>query len=347
MDILIAKLSAIGDVLHTLPALNAVRRHYPGARITWLIEKAAADLITEHPAVDRVIIAPQKQWLKDLKTQRRGRIPREIHRFICNLRDTRYDWVLDFQALLKSGLWILLARADQKIGFGPGMDHMEYSYFVLNRRLPAVSMEIHALKRNLMMVAALGVPTDRVEYRLPILPSHEQSVEKHLSSAGFCLGQPLAAINPAAKWPTKLWLEKRFAELGDALQRVYGLQVVFTGSIEDRPAIQRIRSVMTRPGIDLSGLTSLRELAAVYRKASVVISTDTGPMHLAAAVRAPLAALFGPTAPWRTGPYGNGKIRVVRTGISCSPCFKRHCAKPGCMSGISVKQVLAAVEKLL
>jgi 3-deoxy-D-manno-octulosonic-acid transferase/heptosyltransferase-1 len=344
VNILIVKLSAIGDVLHTLPAVNAMRRRWPGAHIAWIVEAAASDLLRGHPAVDRVLVSYRRQWLRDLTTRRWLRGVRGAYRFIKALRDTRYDLIIDFQALLKSAIWIALARGDRKVGFGRGMEHMEHSYLFLNERVPPVSMNIHALKRNLMLVAALGIPAARIEYRLPMGLRERRAVDRLLSRVGVDGGEALVAVNPVAKWATKLWPEHRFSELADALHHEFGYRPVFTGSAADRPAIDRILS-QAAAGINLAGRTGLIELAELYRRSAVVVSTDTGPMHLAAAVGTPVVALFGPTAPWRTGPFGRGH-RVVRSEPPCSPCFKRRCERPVCMTAISVAQVRAAIAAL-
>nr|MBC8363201.1 lipopolysaccharide heptosyltransferase I [Candidatus Desulfatibia profunda] len=157
MNILIVKLSAIGDVIHTLPALNAIRKVYPSARITWLVEEAASDLLEGHQALDRVLISKRKRWLKELQGPARLNAVKEACAFLKELRDTRYDLILDFQALLKSGILIALARGKRKIGFGKGLEHMEYSYLFLNERVPAVDMEHHALLRGMMLLNALGI----------------------------------------------------------------------------------------------------------------------------------------------------------------------------------------------
>ncbi len=123
LNILIVKLSAIGDVIHTLPALNALRKHYPLARITWLVEEAAAGLIEGHPALDRVLVSRRKRWLSGLMGPDRVRHIGAIIHFLKELRDTRYDLILDFQASLKGGLLIALTRGGRKIGFGQGLEH--------------------------------------------------------------------------------------------------------------------------------------------------------------------------------------------------------------------------------
>ena len=341
MNILIVKLSAIGDVLHTLPALNALRQAFADARITWLVEEAAAALIEGHPALDRVLVCRRKSWIRDWKAGRRKAVVAEAADFVARLRDTVYDVVLDFQALLKGAVWIALCRGKRKIGFDRGMEHMEHSYWFLNERIPPISMDVHALERNLVMLEPLGIRNVQdVVYRLPITADHRNQAKRLLQPL-FGTG-PIVCINPVAKWETKLWTAQGFAAVADRLVAEVGAAVVFTGAKEDRNAIDAIRSRMSRNSLDVSGKTDLMTLAAIYEIADGVISTDTGPMHLAAAVETPVVALFGPTAPWRTGPYGN-RHRVIRLGTPCSPCFRRSCEKPVCMQDIDAESVFQAV----
>lgn len=346
MNILIVKLSAIGDVIHTLPALNAVRKHYPDASITWLVEEDAAPLVQGHKALDRVLVSKRKRWLKALRSVSFLNTIKEVYGFIKVLRDTRYDMILDFQALLKSGILISLARGRRKIGFGKGLEHMEHSYIFLNERIPAVDMEIHALSRAMMLLNAVGIPTKKIEYNLPISNHDRKKIDDLIKQHGISGEKSLIAINPIAKWETKLWPSEQFAELADMLIDRYDLKIVFTGGIKDYSIIQTIKSSMKGQAINFVGKTTLTELAALYEKAALVISTDTGPMHLAAAIGTPVVALFGPTAPWRTGPYGKGH-QIITAGLECGPCFKRQCEATDCMSKISVMQVFDGVKKML
>lgn len=349
MKILVVKLSAIGDVIHTLPAVVALRRAYPGARIDWAVETAASGLLAGHPAVDRVLVSHRKRWMRELRRSgSRNRAIREIRDFFAAFRRERYDLVIDFQQLLKSAALVLAARGRVKAGFGPGMQHMERSYLALNRRIPAVSMEIHALDRYRMLVEALGVPAGPVDYRLPIDPAEERAVAALLTRAGVRGNGPLIALNPAATWETKHWTDAGFAVVADRLVREFGAELVFTGGPGDGPAVARVRERMAERSVDASGKTGLRELAALLRRARLLVTTDTGPMHLAAAVGTPVVAVFGPTAPWRTGPYGEGHA-VVRKGLECSPCFKRVCplGHRGCMEWLGAGEVVEAARTML
>jgi len=346
VNILIVKLSAIGDVVHTLPALNAIRQHYPEARITWLVEEAAYDLVEGHEAIDRVLVSKRKRWLKDLRGSGCFKAVKEVCNFLKELRDTRYDLILDFQALLKSGILIALAKGERKVGFGRGLEHMEHSYIFLNERIPAVDMEHHALSRGLMLLNALGIAMPEVEYKLPVFDNDYQKVDDLLRRYDFENPQQIAAINPVAKWETKLWSNHKFAQLSDSLIEQYACGIIFTGSLGDRPAIDDIISKMKGRAVNLGGETTLKMLAALYSKADMVVSTDTGPMHMAVAVGTPVVALFGPTAPGRTGPYGSGH-QIVKADLECAPCFKRRCETTDCMHQISVAQVLEAAAKVI
>lgn len=346
MNILIVKTSAIGDVTHTLPALNALRRHFPKAHIAWLVEEAAAEILKGHPSLDRVLICRRKQWIQDFsKPVSFFKILKEIRDFIKNLRDTEYDLVIDFQGLLKSGIWVYLTRGKRKVGFGPGMDHAEHSYIFLNERVPAVSMEHHAVDRELMLLSAIGVPCSSIEFGLPVGPMDCQKIKSLLKSFKISETDQVVAINPMAKWDTKLWQSQKFAQVADRLcQR--GFKVCFTGAKSDMGEIEKILSFMTCGAVNLAGKTTLKTLAALYQRAEFVLTTDTGPMHIAAAMNKPVVALFGPTAPWRTGPYG--KIhQILRAKMDCSPCLKRFCPTTACMNNITVDMAMEKIEEVL
>ncbi|MFH1214944.1 MAG: glycosyltransferase family 9 protein [Pseudomonadota bacterium] len=346
MHILIVKTSAIGDVIHTLPALNALHRHFPDARIDWLIEEAASGVIAGHPALDRLLISRRRKWVKDM-LHGPGRLMafQELTGFIRELRSRHYDLVIDFQGLLKSGIFVGLSRGKRKIGFGRGMDHAECSYLFLNEKIPPVDMNIHAVRRELMLLEAVGVSCDEVVFDLPLSNEHFREIAEILQARGITKPNRVAPINPQATWPTKLWDNGKFAQVGDWLAD-QGLHVVYTGGRGDRMVIDDIISRMRQPALNLAGETSLKTLAALYKKAPLVVSTDTGPMHIAAAVDTPVVAVFGSTAPWRTGPYGKNH-QVVRLELPCSPCLKKECDHRSCMMQLPAEAVIDAAGRIL
>ncbi len=346
MRILIVKLSAIGDVVHTLPALTTLRRHFPEARISWLVEAAGGELIQGHRALSHRILLPRHEWRR---LSRGGRWWASVAQFVGFLREfrqERYDLAIDFQGLAKSAVWMAFARARRKAGFGSGMQSREGAWLALNERVPPVSPDIHALERGLLLLESVGFSRLPLRYDLEPGPQAAAEVVPLLHAVGVGDGVPFVVVNPITRWPTKDWEPSRFASVVDALEGA-GLPAVFTGAPGDCEAIDAIAAHMTSKPRRLEGRTRLAGLAELCRRARVVLSTDTGPMHIAAAVGTPVVALFGPTAPCRTGPYGEGHV-VIRAGLDCSPCFKRRCETKrheprACMLRIEPSAVVAAV----
>lgn len=345
MNILIVKLSALGDVVQTIPTFEALRLHHSSATIAWLIEEESADLLEYYPGLDEVIICRRRAWLKQLrKPLSWPKATTEIIRFCRRLRQRHYDVIIDLQGLLKSAIWVGLARGTRKIGFDRTR---EASWRFLNERLPAYDPDRHALERYLDVARYLGAGVDNVRFHNPWTTTEERQFQKRLSQITRRADGPLVACHPLSRWQTKLWPEGHFARL--AVEMVARLQatVVFTGSAEDREAISRIIQDAGGPRLfNWAGTTSLRELAYLYKRAAVVVSTDSGPMHLAAAAGTPVVALFGPTAPWRTGPYGDGH-KVLRVDLDCSPCFQKTCNTIECMTLLKVEEVFQAVNERL
>ncbi len=340
MKILFIKLSAIGDVVQTLPALEAVKKIFPESEITWAVEETAADILAGHPLIDRLFISRRKAWTRMLRSPRTFIEGLEnLVNFFRSLRDTRYDIAIDFQGLFKSGILMGVVRAKRKIGFDRTR---EFSYVFLNERLPAYDREKHALERYLDVARYLGAQNPSTSCTLPI--ERELSIIKERMRRVNPERKPVVTVNPVARWKTKLWPEDKFAALADHLVKEKGVLVVFTGSPGDRAVTSRIVKMMKQDAVNWAGETTLKELAALASISSLFITTDTGPMHLAAAAGAKVLALFGPTAPWRTGPLGPMHI-VVRKNLKCSPCFQRICDNGArCMEEITVEEVMELIN---
>ncbi len=339
-NILIIKLSAIGDVVHTLPLLEVLRKNFSGARIDWLVEEEAGHIIDGHRGIDHVIVSHRKSWQRRLfKVREQSAVLGEISRFLRELRCNEYDLVIDLQGLFKSGLLTGLSRGKRKIGFTGGR---EGGHLFLTERPYFVDYNQHAVDRYLKTVEHLGCDKDSWKGDIPIRQSDKRYIDKFIKDNGI-QDKSLVAINPMARWKTKLWESEKFAALADRIQKELSCRVIFTGSGHDRPDIDKIIEKMKERPANLAGHTGLKGLAYLYSKCRHLISTDTGPMHMAAAMGCPVIALFGPTAPWRTGPYGKGHS-VIRDEIECSPCFKKRCAHMTCMRNISVDRVFDTIK---
>lgn len=332
--ILLVKLSSLGDVIQALPTLEALRALYPKGHLTWLVEAGNAPLLEKHPALDRVWPVPR--W--HLGGNRfLGKI-REFWQIGQRLRKEPFDLVIDLQGLLKSALWVAVARSPRKLGFDRTR---ELSYLPLTEKLPPYDPEEHAVWRYLRVPLYLGAPPGPPRFRLGLPESMD--IGQLLPAAP---DRPLAVLHPGARWPSKLWPPQNWARLAEWLAGERRFQVALTGSGADRKLAAEIISQAQVPLWNLAGRTSLAELAALIKKARLAVTTDTGPMHLAAALGTPVVALFGPTAPWRTGPFGEGH-EVLRLALACSPCFKKHCPEPRCLTDLAPAMVTEAVEKLL
>ncbi len=338
--ILVVKLSAIGDLVHSLPFLDVLKRRYPQAEVDWVVEEGASDILLGHPHLRRVIVSRRKAWLKMLRKGGVQRLKafREMRGFLKELRGCRYDLVVDLQGILKSGMLVGLARGERKIGMRGSREGS--SLFLREAGVP-VNYNAHAIDRTLTVAKYLGCETGEWDGRIPIFDRNRRVVERLFKENG--LGRKsLVAVNPMAKWDTKLWEASRFGDLADQLQQTLDCDMVFTGGAEDRPVIEEVAASMKRRPVNLAGVTGLKDLACLYTRCSLLVTTDTGPMHIAAAMGCPTVALFGPTAPWRTGPYGR-EHEVVRGGVACSPCFRKKCSSMTCMKEISVNRVYEIV----
>jgi len=340
MNILIVKLSAIGDVIHTLPALAALRKLYPDANITWAIEEASSDLITDHPYLDKVIISRRKRWIDDLKHGRIGEPFAAMKSFLKELKAQSYDLVIDFHGLFKSAVVVFLSSSKRKLGY----DSMqEMSGFFLNEKIPE-DMNKHAVDRYLDFLRYLGVDVKEPEFLIPVREENISKIDGLLRTNKIDKKDRFVAVSPIALWDTKLWEDEKFARLCDRITEELKVKVIFTGS--DRRRLERIQSLMRLPAVNLGGVTTLRDLVYLYQLSSLLITTDSGPMHIAAAVGTPVVALFGPTDPSRTGPYGRGHT-IIRKELACSPCFLKKCDSMKCMLDITVEEVFYSVKEKL
>lgn len=343
LNILIIKLSAIGDVVHSLPLLEVLKDRFPLSKIDWVVEEDASGIIEDHPDIDQLIIFPRKNWIKRfIKKGEYRSVGKEVVNFLKELKKKKYDIIVDLQGLFKSGILTFIARGRRKIALNGGR---EASSIFVNERVAIPDPNIHALERYLYIARYLGVTELDWNGQIPIHNTDKRYVNHLLKKIGN--GRTLIAVNPMAKWETKLWGLDRFACLADRIKEELNAVVIFTGSESDTKPIKTILSRMNTSALNLAGKTTLKELAYLYQKCAIVISTDTGPMHIAAAMTSPVViALFGPTSPFKTGPYG-AKHRVIRTGLECSPCFKKKCDDMSCMKKIAVEMVFEAVKEVL
>jgi lipopolysaccharide heptosyltransferase I len=340
MRILIVRLGAIGDVVHALPALSALRRAMPDARISWAVEQGgAAKLLRGSAHLDELIELDMREWRKSLmnvETQL------AIRKAMAGLRNARFDLSLDFQGLLKSAMVARLARVPRRIGFAREALREPASAFMLTERVQVDDWD-HVIRKNLKLVEYLGCDVSG-EYEFPIAVSEddERFAERQVER---CDGR-LAILNPGGGWPTKLWGVEGFGAIADRLWEKHAIRSVVTyGPGEEALAQSVVDHSRANAAVTIDA--SLKQFFALARRAKLFLGGDTGPMHLAAAARAPIVSIFGPTESRRNGPFAETDLIVERFDLDCRvDCYRRSCSHISCMS-IPVESVWQAVEKRL
>ena len=342
--ILIIKPSSIGDVIHALPMLRALRLHWPDAHLAWLISPGCADIIRHNRLLDELVPFDRAQY---------GRIAtswsaaRDFLTFLRELRRKRFDLVVDAQGLFRSGFLSWATGAGARLGFNTAR---EFAWIFHTHHAPD-TMKLHAVDRMMAMLTRHGIPDTGRDFTVELSAEADRGARALLAEAGLAPPARFAAVVPGARWQTKRWAWEKYAQLVDAAAKRLDLPGVLLGSPDERAVCQRVRdSADSRPA-NLAGRTDLLTAGAILKRASVVVCNDSGAsMHLAAALHRPLVAVFGPTNPRRTGPYG-AMAGVVSAGAPCAPCYLRsidHCRHGmACMKGVSVNEVLERVRQAI
>jgi heptosyltransferase-1 len=325
--ILIIKPSSLGDIVHSLPVLDALRRCFPGAEIHWLVAKGLEGILDGHPMLRKVWIIRKDEWKR---ITRFYSTVAELRKLFRSLRTERFDCVLDLQGLLRSGLIAKATGAPVRIGFQEAREGSTLFY----THMVSGGMDVHAVDRYLRLAAYLGCDISKVRFPLPLFTG---GAPEGVPAAG-----EYAVMAPGARKPVNRWAAGRFGELAARLP----MMTVVVGSSSDRALAEEVVRMSQGKAVSLAGKTDLKKLVSVIKDARFMVSNDTGPMHIAAAVGVPVFALFGPANPARTGPYGRGHT-VIRKEIGCSPCYKRSCKSPVCMDRISVEEVAGVIRDFL
>ncbi len=323
-------------MVQALPVLRLLKRHLPASEIYWWIDSGLAPLLAGDSDLAGVIRFERKRWAA----------PRhwpEMARSIAGLRAQKFDWVIDLQGLARSGAFAWLANGQLLIGLDEAREGARGFYDVV---VPRASFHTHAVDWYRAVLPRLGVPMHDNFVWLPEQPSAAAAV-----AAKWPAGRARwIALQPGARWLNKRWPAEHFA----ALSRLLGAEFPETrfailGSAADQPLGEIISRAAPERCLNLAGQTSLPEMIEWLRRCELMVTNDTGPMHVAAALGKPVIAVCGPTEPSRTGPYRQ-RARVVQTKLPCVPCLKAYCTWPQlmeCMTAISPAEVFARARREL
>jgi lipopolysaccharide heptosyltransferase I len=336
--ILIVRLGALGDLVHAIPVAAALRRAVPFARIDWLVSAPHRELLELVPVIDRCRVVPQGGGLGH-----GGRLVAVL----AALRRERYDVALDLQGLLKSAAMARLSGASVVVGFARPQLREPLARLFYTRTYDVGGGGVldrletrHVVEINLALLGSMGLETGPPEF--PIRHG-DTSAARWVRDR---VGERYALLNPGAAWPNKRWPPVRFGALAAAIRRQHGLHSVVSWGPDERGLAEAVVGA-SEGAAALAPPTTVADLVAVARRAVVMVSGDTGPAHLAAAVGAPIVGLYGPTRPERNGPWAAADLTVSRATI-CECPHRRRCSRPSpCLLDISVEEVAAAVARRL
>ena len=362
--ILLIKLSAVGDVVHTIPVLNKLRRRYPAAQLDWLVTPAIAELLRHNPAISNVIEFARDDW----STPWRLTPFVSYARLAAKLRSTGYDLVVDMHGQFRTAMFTLATGAPVRIGFDrprasvwdasprkfppEARKHAwqgarEGSWLAYTHHIPVPTLDLHAVDRYLNVGPMLGLDDGPPDFSFP------DSAEAATASTRCCdyygaADKKLAVLAPGTIWETKQWRSDGFAEVARHLLQK-GFAVTLIGARRERAVCEEVARLA--PGVvNLAGETTLTELAALIRRSTISVTNDSGPMHLAVALDRPVVSIFGPTDPVWIGPYGRADA-VLQAGIACSPCYLRQLSRchygHACMQDVSAGAVIERMESIL
>ena len=341
MKILILKPSSMGDVIHALPVLRLLKRYFPKGEIYWWLEAALAPLLEKDPDLAGIIPFHRRRWAAPRRWP-------EIGESLRLMRQERFDWAIDLQGLARSSLFAWLANA----GLTIGLDNLregsrEGARALYDLTPPRAPADQHAVDRYLAVLPLLGVPVHWDFEWLPRRPEIAAQVEQKWHPAGT----RWVALLPGGRWENKRWPLPYWVELVKLLLgRTPDLKCVIFGSKDEHPLGEMITAAAPEKCLNLAGHTSLAEMIECLRLCQLVITNDTGPMHAAAALGRPVVALFGPTNPLSTGPYGQPENVLQNTALPCVPCMSQRCSyrEPlACLHSITPQSVLQRARQVL
>jgi lipopolysaccharide heptosyltransferase II len=335
--ICIIKPSALGDVVQTLPLLSAFRERFPQATLSWVINSSLADLLDGHPHLDQII-----------RFDRRGSSAAWM-RLLGDLRLQEFDLVFDLQGLLRTAVMSLATRARVRVGLETAREGSQWACHTL---IPDTGKHVPAHLRYWRVAETLGMGHLSRETIIPLRDADHAWGQQRLQE----LGSGILAVHPGAGWGTKRWPVEKFAVLAAKAARHFGSSTVVLGSPDERPLALQLENLVRRfvpPArvLNLAGQTSLKQLASVLSRADVLLTNDSGPMHLAAALGKPVVGVFTSTNPTRSGPPGNGH-ELIATQLPCGGCYKKRCRYSGkkhlaCLDELSTDRVWNALAQTM
>lgn len=331
--ILIIRIDRIGDVVLSTPTFRALREYFPRTYIALLVKPETEAIVSQNPWANEVIIYEEENLAKRFK-------------FIQGLRKRRFDLTIDliWDYPLKSALLAYLSGAKYRVGYdiaGRGI--------FFNIRVTSDKKEKHTIERTLDVVRTIGVDTANREPEIVVPPQGKKYIDEFLSQHNILQGNLVIGIHPGGHYPTQRWSREGFAQVGDEVAKRYGAQVIIVASPREARLVQEIMDLMETKPIVMTRETSLEQLIALIDRCDLFICNNSGPLHIAIALKIPTVSTMGPTIPERWWPEGENHIMVIRKDLPCSPCNLSYCplGTHDCMRLITAQDILEAVDSQL
>ncbi len=335
MKILIIEVNWLGDVLFSTAAISSLRRRFPESFISCLVVPRVREVLENNPNINEIIINDEDGLHKGLV----GSL-----RLAGQLREKGFDLAVLFHRSFSRTALACLSGIPGRTGYDTWKRH-----FLLTQALPMPKKDsLHRVDYYLGIVNALECDVRDRGYDFFINKKDEEFADEFFRAQGIAPGDFTVCLNPGGNWYPKRWPKENFTLLADSLIREYGMKVIFSGSPGDVGLVEEIRAKMKEKPVIAAGKTTLKQSAAIFKKANLTVSADSGPLHIAAAVGANVIALFGPTSAAITGPIGKGRITIIQKQVDCQiPCYDTECNDNRCMRAITVSDVIEEVNKYL
>ena len=332
--ILIMNVNWIGDVIFSTPFIKAVRQNYPDSYIACLLHPRCVDVLKDNPRINDIIIYDEDGAHKGLI----GKL-----KLIASIRKKKFDIAFILHRSFTKALIAFLAGARERVGYPTKRRGM-----FLTKIAEISDEEIHKVEYFLNLARAYGMDARDLSYEFFIRDSDRKKIRQFLTGNGIGDRDLVIVLCPGGNWDPKRWESDNFAKLADMLIEKLGAKVVLSGAKKDMALTEDIKKVMKNIPVVSCGKTDLKELGALLERANLVVANDSGPMHLAVAMKTKVVALFGPTSPRLTGPYGQGNYRVIWKNEECDvPCYDLSCTDNRCMAAITVDDVFKEAEGFL
>ncbi len=338
-NILVIRLSSLGDVLLTIPAVKAIKLALPGSTVSWLVEGAVAPLLAAQNFIDRVIEFPRGRLQKSMKNGQFVSAGRTLFPFIKGLREKDYDLIVDFHGIVKSAVLSKISKTGRRIGFGRSVAK-EGSWLVYDETMEAHEKRMHKVNRNMLLASRLGA-TDVPNVELAVPGDADAYIDEFLRTEG--VKSPIIAVNPFCSKGSefKRWDLVNYGEVMRRTGEATGATMLILWGPGEKDEARRLKEIGGARAV-LACPTTVPQLLALLRRLDLYIGGDTGVMHLAALARVPVVAVFGPTDHLVNGPFGSGHT-IIRKDLPCSPCRDKSCAERICLSSISTDEVFDRV----